>query len=108
MNSITSRRVPLRGFLALFAALLLPAAAQARHGGAGGGQPGTPAGSARVTATLTAVNATAGTLQITDRNGLSISLKTASSTVIQLDGKTATLADLKVNDTVAVTFDRAT
>src|SRR5438552_1164159 len=101
MSFIMSRRVPMRRFVALFAALLLPAAAQARHGGhEGGGQPGTPAGSSRVIATLTAVDATAGTIQITDRNGLTATLKTNSSTVIQLDGKTATLAALKVNDTV--------
>lgn len=99
----------MRGFVALVAALLLPAAAQARHGGpGGGGQNATPAGSARVTAILIAVNTTAGTIQITDRNGLSATLKTSSSTVIQRDGKTAALADLKVNDTVQVTYDRTT
>jgi hypothetical protein len=110
MTSITSRRLPLRGLVALFTALLLPAAAHARHGGGQGtgGQTGTPAGSSRVTATLSAVDATAGTIQITDRNGLSITLKTSSSTVIQLDGATSTLAALKANDTVQVTYDRAT
>jgi len=53
-------------------------------------------------------NAAAGTLQITDRNGFSVTLKTSTSTVIQLDGKTATLADLKADDTAVVVYNRQT
>jgi hypothetical protein len=67
-----------------------------------------PAGSVIVRGTLTAIDVVGGTVQVTDRNGLSITLKTTSTTVIQLDGKTATLADLKTNDTALVVFVRAT
>jgi hypothetical protein len=113
MNAITSRRAALLGLVtALLSALLLPASAQERRPGRpgpeGAGQPSIPAGSVGVRATITAVNATAGTLQITDRNGLSATLKTSASTVIQLDGKTATLADLKADDTALVVYDRTT
>lgn len=58
--------------------------------------------------TLTAVNATAGTVQVTDRNGLSITLRTNTATVISRGGATATLAALVVNDAIQVTYDRTT
>ena len=113
MNALTSRRAALLGLVtALLTALLLPASAQphrpGRPGPEGGGEPAVPAGSIGVRATITAVNAAAGTLQITDRNGFSVTLKTSTSTVIQLDGKTATLADLKADDTAVVVYHRQT
>ena len=37
-----------------------------------------------------------------------MTLKTSTSTVIQLDGKTATLADLKADDTAVVVYNRQT
>jgi hypothetical protein len=45
---------------------------------------------------------------VTDRNGLSIVLKFASTTQITRDGRTATFADLKVNDGIQVTYSRTT
>jgi Domain of unknown function (DUF5666) len=113
MDFPCSRWTTLLGLVvALLTAILLPAAAdRGGHGGRGDGrgqQPTVPAGSVSVRATLTAVDATAGTLQLTDRNGLSVTLKTTASTVIQRDGQTATLAALKVNDTVLAVYDRTT
>src|SRR5437762_14049684 len=65
-------------------------------------------GSVTVSATISAINATAGTFQATDRNGLSATFKTNSTTVITLDGRTATLAGLAVGDPVQITYDRTT
>jgi hypothetical protein len=111
MSFTHSRRQALLGLVvALLTALLLPASANRRGPGRPeserGRQPAVPAGSVTVRATLTAIDATAGTIRITDRNGLSVTLKTATSTVIQRDGQTTTLSALKVNDTVAVVYDR--
>src|SRR5690349_951517 len=113
MNGIISRRAALPGLVvALLAALLLPASANHGRPGQGAGEGGAavsvPAGSLGVRATITAVDSTAGTIQLTDRNGLSATIKTSSSTVILLDGKTAKLADLKANDSAVVIYDRQT
>jgi uncharacterized protein DUF5666 len=72
--------------------------------------PGLPTGNANtvVRGTITALDAAAGTLQVTNRDGLSITLKTNASTTIRRDRKTATLADLKSNDSVLVYFNRST
>jgi hypothetical protein len=111
MNGIFSRRAALLGLgVALFSALLPASANRGRPGpgGEGGNQPAIPAGSAGVRATISAVDATAGTIQLTDRNGLTATLKTSSSTVITLDGKTAKLSDLQPNDTATAIYDRQT
>jgi hypothetical protein len=95
--------------VALLTALLLPAAAHDRGGRDGRGRdPQVPSGSVSVRATLTAVNATAGTIQITDRNGLTAAISTNASTVVRRDGQTATLAALQVNDSVRVVYNRQT
>lgn len=111
MKLITTQRgVFLALVIALLTALVLPAAAQRRQperpGPGRGAQPAIPSGSVGVRATLTAVNAAAGTIQISTRDGLTATLKTSSSTVIRRDNRTATLADLKPNDTVLVVYDR--
>jgi hypothetical protein len=113
MAFTSSRSTPLLGLVvALLTAVLLPASANRRGpGGPGSGrgqQPAVPAGSVSVRATLTAIDATAGTIRITDRNGLSVTLKTTAATVIQRDGQTAALSGLKVNDMVLVVYDRQT
>ena len=89
MNRIALWRAPAwRLALVLLTALFFSVSAQARRGGGpggggGGGQGAVPAGSVVVRATLTAVDATAGTIQIADRNGLTATLKTTTSTVIR-------------------------
>src|SRR5437879_3577139 len=87
--------------LLLGAMAAAPAAARPRP-------PQTATGSVTVTGTITALNAGAGTLQVTDRNGLMATFKTTTTTVITLDGNTAALASLAVNDPVRVTYDRTT
>jgi hypothetical protein len=61
---------------------------------------------------ITALTAAAGTnpatVQVTDRNGLSIVLKLSATTQILRDGRTAAFADLKVGDGITVTYDRTT
>jgi len=65
-----------------------------------------------VLGTITALTAAAGTnpatVQVTDRNGLSITLKLAATTTILRDGRPTAFADLKVDDTIAVTYSRTT
>ena len=114
MQSSFPRRAALLGLvLALLAALTAAPVLAQRHrpgrGGSGGGSQFTvPAGSVAVRGTITALNSQAGTFQLTDQDGLSITLKTSSTTVIQLDGKTAALTDLKTDDGIIVVFDRTT
>jgi len=103
-----------------FAVILAAGPVMARPGSGGGGGfgfPGfgpTPSNSQNPTiqGTITALTAAAGTnpatVQVTDRNGLAIVLKLASTTQITRDGRTATFADLKVNDSIQVTYSRST
>jgi hypothetical protein len=57
-----------------------------------------------ITGYLTALDATAGTLQVTTGHGTAITLKTAASTRIRLQGRTATLAGLAVGEIVAASY----
>src|SRR5437879_6404824 len=111
-----SYRVLLFGFLFALLVGLAAGSAGARppdhHGSPGGGHHGPPGqtppttGSVSASGTLPAINTAAGTFTVTDRNGFSAVFKTNSATVITLDGKTAALAALAVNDPVQVTYDR--
>src|SRR5437868_2811947 len=111
MQSYSHRGAAMLGLVfALLAGLAVAPVSAEHHGpGQGGSRAGPvgsiPRGSVAVRGTITAVDTKAGTFQLTDRNGLTIILKTSSTTTIQLDGKTAALADLKTNDDVIVVFD---
>ncbi len=112
MQTVTSRRAALGLVLTLLAGLAVPAMARGRHPGGPGhrpdNQPAVPAGSVRVSGSLAALNATGGTLLLTNSAGFSITLKTTAATVILRDGKSATLADLKTDDRIVATYDRLT
>jgi hypothetical protein len=119
MQTETPRRAILGLVLTLLVGLALPATAQNRRpqrpdrrpgpsAPRPGNRPVIPAGSVRVAGSITALNAAGGTFQLTNEAGLSATIKTNASTVILRDGKTATLADLKPDDRVVVTFDRVT
>jgi RNase P/RNase MRP subunit p29 len=57
-----------------------------------------------ITGYLTALDATAGTLQITTGHGTAITLKTTASTRVRLQGRTTTLAGLAVGEIVAASY----
>src|SRR5437868_3227804 len=101
------RRIPRAGALLLLFFLFLAGLAAAPASAMPRPQEAATA-SVSVVGTITALNAGAGTLQVTDRAGFSAILKTSGTTLITLDGTTATLAKLAVNDPVRVTFDRTT
>lgn len=65
-------------------------------------------GTAVVRGTITALDSPAGTFEVTNRDGLSIDLSTNAETQVRRDGRSATLADLRVNDLVLVFYERAT
>jgi hypothetical protein len=102
--------------------LARPGSGGSRSGGGSGGgfhfpgfgsrPPSSSSQTPTIQGTITALTAAAGTnpatLQVTDRNGLSIILKLAATTQITRDGRTAAFADLKVNDGIQVTYDRTT
>jgi hypothetical protein len=82
---------------------------QPRNGGGGGG--GTSSNIVTIRGTITALSAATAnpqTLQVTDQNGLAITLKLAAATVITRDGAAANFAALKVGDGVQATYDRTT
>jgi hypothetical protein len=70
--------------------------------------PRLPAIVAAVGGTISGLDTTAGTVQVTDRKGAAITLTVNSATVIRLDGKTATLADLKTDDLVVAIYNPTT
>jgi hypothetical protein len=102
MQLVVTRRAALLGLvIALAAGLIAPPAS------ALGGLTHL-IGSAVVRGTITELNAPAGALKVTNRDGLSIDLTTNAQTEVRRDGRTAALADLKVNDVALVFYERAT
>jgi hypothetical protein len=102
MQFVLTRRATLWGLVMALAAGLAAPPASAR-----GWLPGL-IGIPIVRGTVTALDAAAGTLEVTNRDGLSIELTTNTETEIRRDGRSATLGDLRVNDEVFVFYDRAT
>jgi hypothetical protein len=102
MQFVLTRRAALLGLVMVLAAGLTAAPAAAQGG------LSRLIGSAVVRGTITDLNASAGTLKVTNRDGLSIDLTTNAQTEVRRDGRSAALADLRLNDLVLVFYDRTT
>jgi Domain of unknown function (DUF5666) len=103
MQSLLVRRAAILGLaFALSGALAAaPASAQrGRPGGRGGAPnaPRIPAGAVDLTGTITALDMTAGSVQVTTDHGTAVTLTVNSNTQLVLNGRSTTVANLAVGD----------
>jgi hypothetical protein len=107
MQLLFVRRAAMLGLAFVLSGALASAPASAQRGRPGGGAPNAPripAGAVDLTGTITALDMTAGTVQLTTDHGTAVTLTVNSNTQLLLNGSKTTITNLAVGDRAAALY----